>query len=1100
MKLSLPIKFAILSLFISLIGMIGISLFVFHSSDVLLQKQALARLGDDLEREKAVFSSKLNAVVRDLQNLAKSDAIEGIIRATRNEGYDERENMTLELWKERLARRFSTIMEQRLEYAKIRLIGNQPRGLEMVRVERFDDHIRTSSPKELQFKEKRPYFREAILLEPGEIYFSDITLNRERGNVTFPPQPMLRLAIPLEHYAGESFGVVIINVDFEIFSDTLLTPPEGIYYFLANRNGDYLLHPDKDKRLAFEFRRQARIEDDFPEYSQWLLGGESQREVFHEILSEKKLGVAITHFQFDPWRQKKDFLAMGAVAELSLIEEGSNILQTRLFIVILFGVLLVLFITLIIAKQLTQPIRALTKVADQVTAGNESIEIPLIGNDEITALGYSLKTMLERLSASRQELALLNRSLEDQVQLRTRELKAAKDDLEYKNSALIGALQQAEESARSKSEFLATMSHEIRTPMNGVLGMTEMLMTTPLSSRQQRYADVIYRSGESLLTIINDILDLSKIEAGKMELIEKPFDLREMIEGVLDAFFIESGKKQLDLALRFKPVDALSGVVGDISRLRQVLVNLVGNAVKFTDRGSITVHVIEQERTESNLGIRIEVVDTGIGIPAEIQQGLFEPFVQGDGSSSRSFGGTGLGLAIVKRLVSLLGGRLGVESSVGQGATFWFEITFKRDDSAISGNNFANLEVMSRGAMHNARVLVVDDNQINREIAREYLNLWGLACEEAEEAEEALKKLTKANNEQNRFGLVLMDHMMPGMTGVELSEKLSQDPRFSDIPIILLSSVADHEESLSNYSTNLRELLRKPVRKSVLYNSILTVLQGKKGTTKGDQAGVSIPDLVPEGGAGSFCNLLLVEDSDINAEVAIEMLQKLGYSADWVDNGEAALKRLAVQSYHLVLMDCHMPGLDGFETTQKIREQEQLEGEGRHIPIVALTAKAMEEDRLQCLAVGMDDYLAKPIRARRLQDMIDKWCRPENESEATTPSVDWGALKRYRREVGARSDQIISRFLKRLPKQCQIIEDALLAREYQEVQRAAHKLKGMARQFGGVLLGDLCQQMENQSRDGSSEGLDGILQRLKREGESFSKALKSVMGSKRDDG
>ncbi|MBF0380912.1 MAG: response regulator [Magnetococcales bacterium] len=1095
MKLSLPIKFGLISLVVTLCGVLGVGLLSFNSSDDLLQKQALARLGDELAREKAVLHNRMTTVVKDLRNLAKSDAVAGIIRADNNEGYDEEQNMTSELWQQRLARRFSTIMEQRPEYAKIRLIGKQNRGMEIVRVDRLDSMLETVTTDELQQKAQRKYFEEAMNVGKGQLYFSKVNLNRENGKISYPPTTVMRVAMPVEGYFKETFGIVIISVDFELLSHSLLNPPPNIYYFLANSRGDYIIHPDENKRLAFEFNKQAKIDDDFSTYSQWANGPNHETIPYRRIFPDKELGIALAHFHFSEWNKPDHHLVLGAVAKLSELQKSSDILRSRLLILIAFSVILLTLLTVLVAKRLTSPIRELTKVADQVTAGNENVDIPLIGNDEISTLGHSMKTMLQRLLRSRQELADLNLSLEDIINRRTAELNSAKNNLQIQNVALSEALEQAKESAKSKSEFLATMSHEIRTPMNGVLGMAEMLLTTSLDNQQKRYTDVIYRSGESLLHIINDILDLSKIEAGKLDLVEKSFDLRDMIEGVMDAFFIESGKKQLDLALRFRPVDMPPGIIGDISRLRQVMVNLIGNAIKFTKQGSVMVNVIEKNRTDEMINIRIEVKDTGAGIPREIQEGLFEPFVQGDSSTSRNFGGTGLGLAIVKRLVDLLGGKLGLESSLGRGSTFWFEIAFLRDDSAIISHENKAIENESSSKLSQTRILIVDDNEINREIAREYVHLWGLECEEAVDAIMAQQKLSEADKNKRQFDLILMDHMMPGMSGVELAEYMAKEPNLAKIPVILLSSVADHEEPILNNTENLKILLRKPVRRSILYNSIFDVLHktdhGKKSKEKDVKTKIAKKFANPK----YPCKLLIVEDSDINAEVAIEMLHNLGYQADWAKNGEEALQFMEQKTYDLVFMDCHMPGLDGYETTIKTREIEQSNEGSARLPIVALTAKAMADDREHCLSVGMDDYLAKPIQASDLQKMIEKWCSYTKLPKKNLPAFDVDALMDYKEQVGPRSDKIIDRFINRLPKQLKVIKNGIEENNLSEVKQAAHKLKGMAKQFGATRLGELCDQLEELIINNQQDKLLALLDEMTNESENVIGELQKVIGN-----
>jgi CheY-like chemotaxis protein/HPt (histidine-containing phosphotransfer) domain-containing protein len=575
-----------------------------------------------------------------------------------------------------------------------------------------------------------------------------------------------------------------------------------------------------------------------------------------------------------------------------------------------------------------------------------------------------------------------------------------------------------------------------------------------------------------------------------LELVEKSFDLRDMIEGVMDAFFIESGKKQLDLALRFQPVNMPPGIVGDISRLRQVLVNLIGNAIKFTSKGSVMVNVIEQDKTEKMLNVRIEVTDTGAGIPIEIQKGLFEPFVQGDSSTSRNFGGTGLGLAIVKRLVDLLEGKLGLQSEPGKGSTFWIEIAFLRDDMAIISNETNKRATQNKKNLSKTRLLIVDDNAINREIAREYVHLWGLESEEAEDAIIAHEMLIQADKNKKQFDLILMDHMMPGMTGVELAKNMAKETKLAKIPVILLSSVADHEEPILNNTKNLKILLRKPVRRSILYNSIFDVLHNVVQPEKISNIQTVSTSVKRVEAPSKLCKLLIVEDSDINAEVAIEMLNVLGYHADWATNGEEALRIMEEKEYDLVFMDCHMPGLDGYETTIRIRENEQIKGGSTHLPIVALTAKAMEDDRNHCLLVGMDDYLAKPIQANDLQQMIEKWCTQTQKAAKKLPTFDRDTLLNYKEQVGPRSDKIINRFILRLPKQLKIIDDGINKNDFTEIGQAAHKLKGMARQFGAIMLGDLSDKLEQFIKEDSLDKLPNLLNKMKEESDNVIRELK----------
>ncbi len=766
----------------------------------------------------------------------------------------------------------------------------------------------------------------------------------------------------------------------------------------------------------------------------------------------------------------------------------------RMMIGIVVGMALIFGILgRLVSGYLIKPLLHATNVARQLSNGNRSIRVHSNRTDEIGQLGTTLDDMADSIDHSME-------ILEEKIQ----ELEVTRD--------------QALAATRAKSDFLSTMSHEIRTPMNGVIGMADLLKEMDLTVDQQECVQTIQKSGDALLAVINDILDFSKIEAGKLDLEIIDFSLRTTVEDVLDLFAETAAKKGLEL-VGLVDANIPSLLAGDPGRIRQILTNIIGNALKFTHQGEVAVQVLLVDDTTESTTLRFDITDTGIGLTPEVQSHLFQSFTQADSSTTRKYGGTGLGLAICKNLVEVMGGEIGLQSQVGQGSRFWFTIPFAKSNTPIhhpvTHTNFENLHIC-----------IVDDNATNLSVLQYYTARWGMRYEPAWNGHQALKILNEAADRGDPFDIAILDYHMPEMDGVELAKQIKAIPRLASLPLILLTSGGAKEAIFAAY-------LRKPIRLRHLSDAINVVLDSETNEptpTKLSSSPLVTKQNLEEIQIQGTRRILLAEDNTVNQKVAVQMLSRLGYRTDVVPNGQEALAALQQRPYDLILMDCHMPKMDGYEATEVIRkteyatlernnqEQEPTDSTISHlalhpsysrIPIIALTANALQGDREKCLAAGMDDFLSKPVKLLDLEQKLDQWLVQEKKehlsshptalSESVTTSTtsrsttEGNAMTSLNpntldelRALGGEDDPeflatVIAQFLEDLPRHTTNIHAALEQADATALQKSAHALKGSAKAIGAEKLAALAFQLETVGRERTLERTQEAFILLKQE-------------------
>ena len=857
---------------------------------------------------------------------------------------------------------------------------------------------------------------------------------------------------------GKVNGIVFAGLDLKWLAEHLkergLTPSQSI--LIADRLGNIVARLPNGEALVGKNMRKSH-EDIMDGYSDgW----------------EEAAGVdgIMRIFGYNPAQlPPKDFFLSAGQSKVEAMEPIEAATK-RGILLILLGLLAAMYLAWVGGRRfIKRPIANLLEGTSEWGKGHYDVRVKVDDRaSEIGRLGIAFNDMADALAArhaaqqrAEEELRHLNATLESRIGRRTLEL---------------------EEANRAKSQFLAKMSHEIRTPVNGVLGMLELVRQTKLDTRQQRYLDTARRSAETLLGIINGILDISKIEAGKIELEQASFDLRDLVEEVTETFADVAYGKGLELTCTI-PANLPTALVGDAGRLRQIMTNLVGNAIKFTEKGEVGLRVEAVEADAASAFIAFDVTDTGIGIPADKQRHIFDAFAQADSSTTRRYGGTGLGLSIAKQLCEMMGGTIDLTSEPGRGSTFRFTARFGRQSEGAQPVDTGLL------LFQGMAVLVVEDNAVRRRNIKDQLVSWGIRVGEAENGAAALAELRTAAARNERFELAIIDIDLPDVNGVELVRSIKADPANAELRLVMLTS-RDHEiDQMGDMRAHVAGSLVKPVRQSALRDCLIAI----DGDIEPAAAASELPPPTPpEGVAGA--RVLLVEDNPVNLEVAVGILESFGCKVETATNGLEALDRYANGDYGLIFMDCQMPEMDGFEATSEIRKQEVKSD--RRTPIVALTASAIEGDREQCLASGMDDYVPKPFTTDQMRSALVTWLSPATRSGAKrdhltlvasarppaavppapppvplpTEPIDEAVLNNLAQlQREGRPDivnRVITLFLESAPALLRDLQEAVAKGDAAVLHRASHTLKSASANVGAALLSAHCRELEAMARTG----------------------------------
>ncbi len=889
----------------------------------------------------AKSSQTRNFLVNEIENLrhstnfiAKTPPVKGIIRANQNDGYDSAGGSSLEQWKGRLASIFHEKLASTPTLLQLRYIGLANNGREIVRVDRSGDEIIHVSEKDLQEKGGRDYFQEGMKLPPGAAYISDVQLNREHGEISQPQTPTIRCVVPIFDENGAPFGAIVANLNLNVVFEFLQNfNSVSSKTFIANSQGEYLLHPDRNRTFAFEFGRSDSIFTDFPTLPRSI---SNQHEVsIHTPNAEDNAerAVDLTFIQLDPHDSNRA-LILALTTSMHEVLKNSPINPTTALAAGLIIIGFSLTFAWLASVTISQPLRYLSWAAETYGSSGKLVPIPTRSSGEVGVLARSLE------------------SLHAQFETRSTELKTILEDRELANDRLQIAMEDARQATQAKSQFLATMSHEIRTPMNGLIGILELL-AHDIPDNAKDYLRIAQSSAEELLHLINDILDFSKIEAGKMELEELEVDVLNLIESTATLFASGTQKKGLELLNTPHPSAAIT-IHADSHRLRQVISNLLSNAIKFTTTGEIQIEAKVTTDSEKSDTLCISIRDTGIGIPQESIPLLFKTFQQINSATTRKFGGTGLGLSISHKIIEAMGGSISVQSTEGIGSTFSIQIPITN----YKANNSITAPI---DAAEQKRILIVDSNKRRTRNYEEWLSSWGFKYDIANQINEVLSFAKTREQGAYAFCIIDSDRYHSHLDFWESSVQHNQTFQQSKIILVEKQFSPTQDQSIPPHF--------KPLSSPVSYPTLRHCLEASEppSKTSKDKEETLVSTNLAE------VKVLLVDDNDTNRLIIRQfLLRNHKITPDEASDGIVALKKLKEQIYDIVLMDIMMPKMDGFEVCKQIRDGKVLAA-NRDVPVIAITANAREEDRVACMDAGMSAHVSKPVRMEDIAKVANDW-------------------------------------------------------------------------------------------------------------------------------